>query len=85
MVSVQSGRHDVLFVRTAGELHAFGNLCPHKMCPLADGKLENGVITCGGHRWSFDAVTGRGINPRGATLRVYALRVVDGRIEADLS
>ena len=85
MYAVQMGRHDVLIVRTAAGLRAFGNLCPHKMCPLVDGLLENGTITCKAHRWSFDAQSGRGINPRGSMLRVYDVRVVDGRIEVDLS
>ncbi len=84
MKSVLAGRHDVLLVRLEDGVRAYGNLCPHKMCPLHEGKLENRVLTCTAHRWTFDASTGKAINPRGSELRVYPVRIMDARIEADL-
>ena len=53
------GRYDVAIFNVGGELFALENSCPHQGGPLADGWLENGLVTCPWHGWCFDVRTGK--------------------------
>jgi toluene monooxygenase system ferredoxin subunit len=80
MVNVNIGRHSVLLVRNPEGVAALQNVCPHERCYLHEGSLQDGAIVCGGHGWRFDALTGAGLQPRGANLGCYEVRAEGGRI-----
>lgn len=43
------------FDRHAGEWRAFADVCPHRLVPLSDGRLNAaGELECPYHGWSFD-------------------------------
>ena len=44
--------------RVGDTCYAMDNMCPHMGYPLCDGELEGSRITCPGHGWEFDVVTG---------------------------
>jgi toluene monooxygenase system ferredoxin subunit len=68
--------YEVLVVRDKrGDLHALDGICPHEDFPLVQGVFDGTQITCVNHLWCFDAATGRGVNPPGAHLDRYALKV----------
>lgn len=54
---VVNGRHVALF-RIGDEFHAIDNLCLHKAGPLCDGDIDNDVVTCPWHGWSYQIRTG---------------------------
>ena len=56
MVTV-NGRHVALF-RLGDEFYAIDNLCLHKAGPLCEGFIENDVVTCPWHGWSYEIRTG---------------------------
>ena len=56
MVTVD-GRHVALF-RLGDEFYAIDNLCLHKAGPLCEGFIENDVVTCPWHGWSYEIRTG---------------------------
>jgi NAD(P)H-dependent nitrite reductase small subunit len=56
MVEV-NGRQVALF-RLGDEFHAIDNLCLHKAGPLCDGWIDNDVVTCPWHGWSYEIKTG---------------------------
>ena len=56
MVTV-NGRHVALF-RLGDEFFALDNMCLHRGGPLCDGEIENDVVTCPWHFWSYDIRTG---------------------------
>ena len=56
MVDV-SGRHVAVF-RLGDELFAIDNMCLHRGGPLCDGDIDNGVVTCPWHGWSYEIRTG---------------------------
>ena len=56
MVDV-SGRHVAVF-RLGDELYALDNMCLHRGGPLCDGSIDNGVVTCPWHGWSYEIKTG---------------------------
>jgi nitrite reductase (NADH) small subunit len=54
---VVGGRHLALF-RLGNEFHALDNMCLHRGGPLCDGPIENNVVTCPWHGWSYEITTG---------------------------
>ena len=52
------GRRRVAVFRLDEGIFAIDNLCLHQAGPLADGVVENGVVTCPWHGWSYDVRTG---------------------------
>jgi toluene monooxygenase system ferredoxin subunit len=68
MAGLRVGSTPVLLVNLDGTLYAYEDRCPHRGVPLSRGRLQDGAIVCGAHDWTYDACTGRGINPRSAAL-----------------
>lgn len=58
-----------------GEIRAYDGLCPHAGFPLADGDVEDDILTCGAHSWEFDLTTGAGVNPANCRLRSHPVRL----------
>jgi nitrite reductase/ring-hydroxylating ferredoxin subunit len=54
---VVNGRHVALF-RLGDEFHAIDNLCLHQAGPLCEGYIDNAVVTCPWHGWSYEIRTG---------------------------
>lgn len=65
----------LLLCHVEGAVFAYDNSCPHSGNPLSQGTLEERVLTCAAHEWSFDVCTGRGINPSQARLHRYPVRL----------
>lgn len=70
----------ILLVRLqGGTIRAYQGVCPHQQIFLALGELdsEDGehVLTCGGHGWEFDLMTGAGINPGNCQLYRYEVKL----------
>ena len=51
------GRHVALF-RLGDEFFALDNMCLHRGGPLCEGFIENDVVTCPWHGWSYEIRTG---------------------------
>jgi toluene monooxygenase system ferredoxin subunit len=76
---------EVLVVRDrAGDVHALDGICPHESFPLVYGDFDGAVITCLQHMWSFDATTGRGVNPPGCRLEKFHVEVNGDDVCVDL-
>ena len=44
--------------RVGGRVYAMENVCPHAGYPLNEGFLDGTRVTCPGHGWEFDLITG---------------------------
>lgn len=77
MDSYDVGDTEVILVRVGEEFLAYDGRCPHQSARLAEGELDGTTLTCDAHGWCFDIRTGQGINPRGASLVRYRVRVTD--------
>ncbi len=53
---------EVLLVNLEGSYYAMDNPCTHMGRPFTKGELHDGVITCPGHRATFDARTGKALS-----------------------
>ena len=71
----------VLLVNIEAEVRAYVDSCPHQRSRLSEGELAGRALTCGTHRWEFDALTGQGLNPSIAQLARLPVRVREGMIE----
>lgn len=55
---------DLLVVNIDGEIYSIDDVCTHEECSLADGFLQNEVVTCGCHLAQFNVKTGKKVaNP----------------------
>jgi 3-phenylpropionate/trans-cinnamate dioxygenase ferredoxin component len=65
-----------------GTLHAFGNVCTHRQCPLAKGDLEGTTVTCPCHGSQFDVTTGAVLSgPAEDPVPSYLVRIEDDAIQ----
>ena len=77
MVTV-NGRHVALF-RLGHEFFALDNMCLHRGGPICEGLIENDVVTCPWHFWSYEIRTGTMVqDPR------VGLSRHDVRLEGDV-
>lgn len=80
--SFEVSGHDILVCHIKGEFFAVENKCSHAMAKLEGGRLRAYRLFCPRHGASFDVRDGsvKG-EPATAPIRVYPLRVIDGRIQ----
>ena len=67
-----------------GTVHAIQSLCPHQEVDLADGELEDGVLTCSMHLWQFDVASGKGVNPSHAEVAKYPVKLEGDDVYVDV-
>jgi nitrite reductase/ring-hydroxylating ferredoxin subunit len=58
-----------------GSFCAVNAVCPHMGGPLASSHLEDYVLTCPWHGWTFDVRTGLPDHPGGHSISAYEVRV----------
>jgi NAD(P)H-dependent nitrite reductase small subunit len=83
MVTV-NGRHVALF-RLGDEFYAIDNLCLHKAGPLCEGFIENDVVTCPWHGWSYEIRTGTLVQDPRVGVSKHDVRIEDGLVSVRLT
>jgi nitrite reductase/ring-hydroxylating ferredoxin subunit len=58
-----------------GKLYAIDNTCLHRGGPLAEGFLQEKVVTCPWHGWRFDVTTGQSLTNPAAKVSCYEVSV----------
>ena len=82
---VEFAGRDVALFRDGDTVYAIDDRCPHAGASLCGGPVEDGVITCPWHYWSFRLSDGASIgNPR-VKARTYSVRVAGGDIQLSVS
>ena len=61
--------------------YAIEDQCPHMGSPLADGDVENGVVTCAWHQWRFQLSDGKWCDNRRIGIPSFEVRTLDGQIQ----
>lgn len=82
--AVRTSGPRILLVRLESGVFGYVDRCPHQGFALSDGCLEGSRLTCSAHGWSFDVVSGAGINPRDTRLTPVRLRISSGKIAVEL-
>ncbi len=74
----------VAVAHVEGTFYAFGDICTHALCSLAEGELEGKTVTCPCHGSQFDVTTGAVLNPPATEpVPVFRLRVEDDEIQVE--
>lgn len=81
---VVGGRHVALF-RLGDEFHALDNMCLHRGGPLCEGAIDQGVVTCPWHGWSYDIKTGTMVQDPRVGVSRHDVRLRGDEVEVKLS
>jgi nitrite reductase/ring-hydroxylating ferredoxin subunit len=85
MAAFEVSGQRVAVAHVEGSLYAFGDVCTHARCSLAEGDLERKTVTCPCHGSQFDVTTGEVLNPPATEpVPVFPLRVEDDEIQVEV-
>lgn len=84
-VTTPDGSPLIVLRTDTGSVKVFQGHCPHQKRSLADGYLDENLLTCSAHMWQFDVETGAGVNGTACGLASYPVRIEAGEILADTS
>ena len=79
-LTVEIAEAEFALFRVDGKVVAIDSACPHEGAPLAQGSIEDGVVTCPWHGWTFKACSGCSIEPAGNDVKNYEVLIEDGNI-----
>lgn len=78
-VGQPEGERGVCLARTAdGEIKGMLDRCPHRDIALGGSLIRDGRLTCRGHFWVFDLVSGQRTDLPTERLTFYPTRIEDG-------
>ena len=80
-LAARAGGAEVAVFNVDGELRAVEGRCLHRGGPLAEGKVDGGVVVCPLHWWRYDLRTGKRQGYPQLRLSCYPVRVRDGQVE----
>lgn len=81
MRQFQVGGEDIAVANVDGEFHAFGDVCTHAQCSLADGDLDGTTVTCACHGSEFDVTSGDVLGgPAAEPVQSYEVSIEDGAL-----
>ncbi len=69
------GQQIAVFRLRDGTLRALDAVCPHRGGPLADGLLDDQVVVCPLHGYTYDLISGAEISSDGEAVRAYCVSV----------
>jgi nitrite reductase/ring-hydroxylating ferredoxin subunit len=70
----------ILLIKHKDEIFAVASRCPHMGCSLATGKLNNYILTCPCHGWSFDIRNGEYQLQKAIKLETFETKIQDGQV-----
>ena len=74
----------VAVANVAGTFYAFDDTCTHEGCSLAEGDLEETILTCSCHGSQFDVTSGALVRgPAQEPVKSHETRVEDGNLEIE--
>jgi nitrite reductase (NADH) small subunit len=80
-LTASAGDTEVAVFNLDGELVAVEARCLHKGGALAEGHVNDGVVTCPLHWWRYDLRTGERLGAPDLRLSCYSVRLVEDRVE----
>lgn len=84
-MAVTVGDVIVAIFNADGKYYAINDFCPHMGASLAEGHVEDGVVTCPWHAWRFCIRDGTWCDNPVIATDCYEIRVVGEDIQLKLS
>jgi nitrite reductase/ring-hydroxylating ferredoxin subunit len=79
--SVRIYNNVIAIVKTSsGEVFAIEDACPHIGAPLNNGIVEDSVLTCLWHGWSFDLKNGESTNCPGVCVKTFPVEIINNEV-----
>ena len=82
MVTV-NGR-DVALFRLGADVFALDNTCLHRGGPLCEGMIEDDIVTCPWHGWSYQIRTGTMVQDPSVGVAAHEVRIDDDVVSVRL-
>ena len=82
--AVEAGGRTLALFNVGGKFYAIDNTCVHRGGPLAEGALEDTVVTCPWHGWQYDVTSGAIQHMPGRHVAAYRVRVEDGEVRVSV-
>jgi len=73
-------KEEVVVFHTSRGYFATAAWCPHAGGILLEGQVKKGTLKCLWHGWKYRLSDGVCLNQKGKRLRVYDLKIEDGRL-----
>ncbi len=80
---VSAANHSIALFHHEGEVYAVDNRCPHMGFPLADGTVDDGILTCHWHHARFELACGDTFDIFADDVQTYPTEVEDGTVYVD--
>lgn len=74
-VEVNAEGKALALFRIGAQVYAIENTCRHRGGPLAEGVLQDKVVSCPWHGWRFDVTTGQGLTNSAAPVGCFSVSV----------
>ena len=79
------GKMVAVFCVGEDQYQSIDDFCPHMGASLAEGQLEEGVVSCPWHAWRFRVSDGTWCDNPKIKIDAYPVRVRDGQIEVGVA
>jgi nitrite reductase/ring-hydroxylating ferredoxin subunit len=71
----------ILLVRkSANEIYALSDKCPHMACPMHRGRLQGYILECPCHGWRFDIRTGELLEAKEIKIPAYEWKISENKV-----
>ena len=71
---------EIALFNIGGNFYAINGICPHQGGPLAEGVVEDTIVTCPWHGWEIDVTTGACQTDSAVTQKKYDIKVEEDDI-----
>ncbi|HVA00698.1 MAG TPA: nitrite reductase small subunit NirD [Terriglobia bacterium] len=82
--AVEANGRSIALFNVNGKVYATDNACLHQGGPLAEGMLEEEVVTCPWHMWQYNVRTGESLEDSMLKVETYPVRVSGDDIEVEI-
>ena len=79
--AVDAGGRMLALFNVGGKFYAIDNTCVHRGGPLAEGALEDTIVTCPWHGWQYDVTSGAIQHMPGRHVGAHRVRIDNGEVK----
>ena len=76
---------EIALFKVDGIPYALDNICPHRQGPIAEGELDEDIVSCPWHAWEINVRTGSVVyNPKLCS-QTFPCRVENGEVLVEIN
>jgi len=82
--AVNIGNKNVAIFHHQGQFYAIDDMCMHMGASLAEGEVEDCIVTCPWHGWQFRISDGTWVNSPKLKTKAYNVRVQGDEVQLEV-